>query len=487
MAAGHCDLLIVGSGFGGAVCALRAARAGLRVVVLERGRRMTDEAFDAMAAGQLAVFHSRKEPGLIELHRLSGLLAVSASAVGGGSLVYTAVTLPAPREVFGSGWPARIDHDTLSPYYARVAEMIRPTEIPLPLSRTSALEKIAGRLGGCVSRMPLAMDWPKDGASLHERHSADSVSAELVAWLRGGPAASKRTLAQTYLPQAEAAGAEIRALHEVLAIVPEDDAYRTKYRRLQDGEWREDSIVARRVVLAAGTLGTTRLLLECRDVLQTLPNLSAALGHRFYTNGDFGGLLIGPTPAPVLDGGPPVTAWIDLWEKHRLFIMETGIVPYDTGSLAGLLNPKKWLGGMKMKPAKQCVWSFGVMGFEENPGTLRLSRWGKLIHRRDAGVSEEYRRRMTAVLEDLAAAAGAKLVRPPAIIARLLPITVHPLGGATMADSPDGGVVDPNGEVFGYPGLYVADGSLVPTPTGVPPSMTIAAMAERIVENLIKQ
>ena len=448
---------------------------------------MSDEAFEEMAAGRLPAFYSRKDPGLIELHRLSGLLAVSASAVGGGSLVYTAVTLPAPREIFGNGWPIGVGHDTLSPYYARVAEMIRPTEIPLPLSRTSALETIAGRLGGCVSRLPLAMNWPKDGTSLHDRHSTDSVSAELVAWLRGGPAASKRTLAQTYLPQAEAAGAEIRPLHEVQAVVPEGGAYRVKYRCLKEGEWHEGSIVSRRVVLAAGTLGTTRLLLECRDVLQTLPNLSAALGHRFYTNGDFGGLLIGPTPAPVLDGGPPVTAWIDLWEKLRLFIMETGVVPYDTGSLAGLLNPAKWLGGMRMKPAKQCVWSFGVMGFEENPGMLRLGRRGKLIHRREAGISEEYRRRMTSVLEDLAAAAGAKLVRPPAIIARLLPITVHPLGGVTMADSPDAGVVDPRGEVFGHPGLYVADGSIVPTPTGVPPSMTIAALAERIVESMVEQ
>ncbi|HVP12063.1 MAG TPA: GMC family oxidoreductase, partial [Phycisphaerae bacterium] len=154
---------------------------------------------------------------------------------------------------------------------------------------------------------------------------------------------------------------------------------------------------------------------------------------------------------------------------------------------AGLLNPAKWLRGMRMAPAKQCVWSFGVMGFEENPGTLRLSRWGKLVHRRDAGGSDEYRRRMTAVLEDLAAAAGAKLVTPPAIIARLLPVTVHPLGGATMTDSPENGVTDPFGEVIGHPGLYVADGSIVPTPTGVPPSMTIAALAERIIESLLKR
>lgn len=483
----ECDLIVVGSGFGGAVCALRAAQAGLRVVVLERGRRMTPAAFEDLAGGRAPVFHARQDSGLIELHRFSGLVAASANAVGGTSLMYTAVTVPAPPQVFERDWPAGLNLQALQPYYDRVAEMIAPTPIPLALSRTAALEELGGRTGTVVTRLPLAMDWPHQAAALHYRPPADGVFGELVAWLRGGHAARKRTLAETYLPQAENAGAEIRPLHEVVSIEAAGDGYRLAYRCRHNGEWTDGEIAAPRVVLAAGVLGTVRLLLNCRNVLETLPGISPALGRRFFTNGDFGGLLVEPSPSPTLDGGPPVTAWIDLWERHRMFVMETGVIPYDTGSFVGLLNPAKWLGGMTLAPARHCLWSFGVMGFDGNPGQLSLSRWGKLLHRRDQAGGEGYRREMMTVLEDLAGAARAKLVTPPAIIARRLPVTVHPLGGAVMAETPDAGVVDPLGEVFGYPGLYVTDGSIVPTPTGVPPSMTIAALAERIAENLLRR
>lgn len=516
MPAHDCDLIIIGSGFGGAVCALRAAQAGLRVVVLERGRHMTPAAFDALAAGQVPAFHGRDEPGLIEFHRCSGLVAVSASAVGGGSVIYTAVTLPAPAEVFDDGWPAGLDRDTLAPYYDRVAAMISPTPIPRALSRTAALETLGGRIGAEVTRLPLSMDWPQEASRLDHRPGTDGVYPELTAWIRGGHAARKRTLAETYLPQAEALGADIRPLHEVQAVIPEDGGYQVRYRCLSEpaaathlwhrhpggespagrrchndrretfgGQWMEGTLSARRVVLAAGVLGTTRLLLQCRDEHKTLLCLSHALGTRFHTNGDSGGLLVEPRPAPTLDGGPPVTAWLDFWRTRRLFVMETGLIPYDTGSFTGLLNPSKWLRGLRLAPARQCIWSFGVMGLEENPGELRLSRRGKLVHRRDSRRSEDHRRKTMATLGELAAAAEAKLIAPPALVARLLPVTVHPLGGAVMADSAEAGVVDPLGEVFGHPGLYVADGSIVPTPTGVPPSMTIAALAERIAENMV--
>jgi cholesterol oxidase len=481
------DLVIVGSGFGGAVCALRAAHAGLRVLVLERGRRMTPHAYELLATGRLPAFHSRKGPGLIELHRLSGLVAVDASAVGGGSHIYTAVTVPAPREVFDESWPVGVCSDSLAPYYARVAEMISPTPIPQVLSRTTALEELGRRLVAPVTRLPLAMVWPSDLSKLHHRPSPNGVLPELSAWLQGGHAARKRTLAQTYLPQAEALGASILPLHEVQAIIHQRGGYNVQYCCLHDGQWRDGEVHSPRVAVAAGALGTVGLLLRCRDTFKTLPELSPALGQRVFTNGDFGGLLIEPTPAPSLDAGPPVTAWIDHWADGRLFVMETGLIPYDVGSFAGLLNPARWLGGLQLTPNKACTWSFGVMGFEANPGAFKLSRRGKLIHRRDPAGSIAYRQRMTAVLTQFADAARARLVTPPAFIANRLPITVHPLGGAVMADGPDRGVVNPLGEVFSYPGLYVLDGSIVPTPTGVPPSMTIAALAERIAENLIKQ
>jgi cholesterol oxidase len=388
--------------------------------------------------------------------------------------------------VFASDWPRGLDADTLATYYDRVARMISPTPLLHSLPRTTALEELGTRIGASATRLPLSMNWPDEPSKLDRRPPANGVFSELAAWIRGGHAARKRTLAETYLLQAEAAGAAIRPLHEVTAIIPAADGYEIRYRSFRDGQWSEGLVAAPRVILAAGALGTTRLLLHCRDAIKTLPNLSHALGTRFHTNGDFGALLVEPQPALTLDAGPPVTAWLDFWPTRRLFVMETGLIPYDTGSLTGLLNPAKWLRGLRLTPAKHCIWSFGIMGLEANPGELRLTRRGKLIHRRDSRRSEDYRRRMMTTLAELAAAANAKLLTPPALIARLLPVTVHPLGGAPMADSPDHGVVNSYGEAFGHPGLYVADAAIVPTPTAVPPSMTVAALAERIADHLFR-
>ena len=482
----NCDLIVVGSGFGGAVCALRAAEAGLRVVVLERGRRMTPRVYQDMAEGHAPIFHQEGKPGLLELHRLKGLLALTASGVGGGSNIYTAVTVRPPSDAFDDGWPSDLNLENLSPYYDRVEAMIAPTPIPEAVSRTKALESIGQKMGMDAARLPLSMTWPEDTASLHKQPVTNGVYRELATWLQGGRVARKKTLDQTYLPQAESHGAEIRPRSEVNAIIPESGVYRVIYRRWRSTAWQESSITARRVVIAAGSLNTTRLLLKCRDVLKTLPDLSSRLGQRFYTNGDFGGLLIGPEIDLDPDAGPPVTAWLDLWKRKRMYLMETGLVPYDFGNFAGLLNPATWYKGMRLTTAKRRTWSFGVMGYDDNPGRLVLGRRGTLIHRHDPSRGAAFHQRSTSALKELAEAAGGKLLAPPAVFARRLPITVHPLGGAGMAESPESGVTNPYGEVFGYPGLFIADGSLLPKPTGAPPSMTIAALAERNIEQLVR-
>lgn len=487
MAHWDCDLIVIGSGFGGAVVAHRAAAAGLRVIVLERGRRMTAEIFEAMRTGGQPIFHGQSKPGLLELHRLKGLLALSASAVGGGSNIYTAVTIRPPSEVFDAHWPSGVNSDMMTPYYDRVEAMIAPTPMPLPLPRTAALEAIGRRTDRKVTRLPLAMNWPNDAVDLQRPRRAGGVYHELVTWLSGGGVARKRTLAETYLAAAESASADIRPLHTVDAIVPNAGGYRIEFNDLSDDTPRPGVLHSPRGVLAAGTLGTNRLLLRCRDLVQSLPALSDALGRGFSTNGDFGGIIVGPEPDMAPDSGPPVTAWIDQWMDDRLYVMETGLVPYDFGSFTGLLNPAKWFGGMRLQPVERCTWSFGTMGLSDNPGRLVLGRKGTLVHRFDAARGTAFHETSLSAMKDIAGATGGRLVVPPKPLVRRLPVTVHPLGGAAMAESPNRGVANPMGEVFGYPGLYVADGSLLPAATGVPPSMTIAALAERVAEHLVQR
>lgn len=469
------DLLIIGSGFGGSVCACRAAAAGMRVLVLERGPRATNDYFRGLARGSEPLIDRPFAPALVRPARTRGLLALSASAVGGTSHLYTAVTVPAPGEIFTSDWPDGFDAAHLAPQYDLVRATIAPTPIPQLLARTRLLQSAASQLGTSAIQLPLAMNWSAGTDLTRLAPSQPSLREECVTWIRGGAGAPKRTLDQTYLASAERSGAQILPLHEADAILPCDDGYRVDATRFEGVRPHRVSLFARRVAVAAGTLNTVKLLLHCRDELRTLPRLSPALGRRFFTNGDFGGLLIVRRDDLAFDAGPPVTAWIDLWQTDRLYLMETGLVPV----LQRIFDV----------PAShhRKLWSFGVMGFDDDPGTLRLDRRGRLTCEFEPRHGNHFRKTRLRRLHDLARAIGGKLLVPPASLIRRRPITVHPLGGAALADTPKLGVTDRFGQCFGYPGLYVADGSLLPTPTGAAPSMTIAALAEHVVEAMLQE
>ncbi|MEK6644590.1 MAG: GMC family oxidoreductase [Planctomycetota bacterium] len=451
------DVIVIGSGFGGSVCALRAGEAGLRVVVFERGHPMDDAAYDRLAEGRLPLFQRRNQPGLIDLKLLPGLATVGGCAVGGGSHVYTGVTMRAPPEIFSSSWPRDLTVDAMQGLYDRVESMLRPAPIKVLPARTRRMQEIGERMGASATVLPLVMEPLQHGHG----SSPTTLRCHVATWLRGGEGYRKRTLDTTYLAMAEASGVTTLTLHDAQQIKPIDGGYRVTFRRFENGEWLPGDLTARRVVLSAGTMNTVKLLLSCRDEHRTLPRLSASLGERFYTNGDFGAMVVGLKLGLEHDDGPPVTSWVDCWKSDRLFLMETGA----------------FLGGR--------VWSIAVMGFDESAGRLSLDHRGKLHHTagRDPTHFHEARVRR---LHEFASAAGGKLLLPPASVTRFKPTTVHPLGGARMADYGDACVVDAHGEVHGYPGLFIADGSILPTPTGVPPSMTIAAVAEHVAEQLVR-
>jgi len=457
-----CDLLIIGSGFAGSVCALRAAEAGMRVIVIERGRRWGDAEYAALNRGRAPLFRRNGRNGLFDVPRLQCLGVVAGNALGGGSHVYTAVTIRPEPDVFDDRWPTGINWRRLGPLYDRVQNEIAPVILDQPLPRARRLESVADALGGRCVRLPLALttDAPR---SAPPGRFAGAFRVELTDWLRGGLATTKRTLDQSYLRRAESAGAAVRCQTEAVHVARRNAAYTVAVRRSDRKTSATTNLCAPRVVLAAGTVNSLRLLLRARDD-EALPGLSATLGHNFYTNGDFGAVLVRPDAPFLPDDGPPVTAWIDWWRPDRLRLMETGI----------------WPRGRKVGHA----WSFSVMGDEDAPAQLRLGRNGKFTRvatREDAAYRARVRRR----LRDLADAARTRLIMPPDGIVRRWPVTVHPMGGAAIAASPRHGVVGPDGQVFGCPGLYVADASIFPRPLGAPPSMSIAALAELLMERML--
>jgi cholesterol oxidase len=516
------DAVVVGSGFGGGITACRLAEQGWRVCVLERGRRFGPGDFpDRPEQAPRMFFHARHNPGgFFDLRLMKDVAVMTGAGVGGGSLVYANVQLRAPDDVFDDpAWPAAIDAVSLRPYYDRTEAALDPRETPAEpaLDKIRAFDAMAARAGLVSSRLPIAVHFGED-----RRHPFSGVPQQGCDNLGrcdiGCPRNARNTVDITYVARAESHGAEVFPLHEVSQIEPPARAgehWRVRYRDLQYRIGGEVSAPV--VVLAAGTLGSTRLLLKNR---RRLPRLSPALGTRFSGNGDALSLAIDPTAPDVsgarADVGPTMTSRIDLNAEDHFMVADGGL-PHNFGGLLAIvrgINAITGLGRVALV-AKNAAAKAGLsdrpvthrnmtlskrmapigdtlvflnIGRDAADGRMRLTplfrcfdiRWSK-----DA--SAELFQKMRRMAGTLAEAAGATsfFALDAGPLGKF--ITVHPLGGCPMSDDPRAGVVDEHGRVHGYDGLYVLDGSIVPTALGVNPSKTIAALAERGVEHLIAE
>jgi cholesterol oxidase len=512
------DAVVVGSGFGGGITACRMAEAGLRVCVLERGRRFGAGDYpDRPSQAPYAFWHPVLNPGgMFDLRLMRDLSVLTAAGVGGGSLVYANVQLRAPAEVFdGPHWPAAIDRTSLDPYYDRTEDALEPRTTPdtPDLPKIRAFAAMGRRAGHEAERLPLAVHFgerrphPFSGVV---QQGCDNLGRCDV----GCPLLAKNTVDITYVARAEAYGAEVYPLHEVTRVEsPERPGgrWRVWFRDLQ---YRiEGEVEAPVLVLAAGTVGSTRLLLKSR---RALGRLSPALGTRFSGNGDALGLAIdpradgasgartdyGPTMTSrlvygdlgfmVADGGLP-TAFSGLLEIVRGLNALTGwgrVVLHVKNAAArlGLTDRPVTHRNVRLKaraPIRDTL-VFLMIGRDAANGRFRLTplfrcldiRWSK-------DDSAELFGAMRQAAGQLAQAADASsfFALDAGPLGKF--ITVHPLGGCPMSDDPRAGVVDDAGKVHGHDGLYVLDGSIVPTALGVNPSKTIAALAERGVERLL--
>jgi cholesterol oxidase len=279
------------------------------------------------------------------------------------------------------------------------------------------------------------------------------------------------------------------------------------YDRLQDGRRQPDEVIATSVVLGAGSLGSTEILLRSRDQYRTLPKLSRFLGHGWSSNGDF------LTPAfyqtrrisPTI--GPTITCAIDFLdgkENGARFFVEDGGFPNLLGNYVkarmkrvGRFSPQaKFLRYLEHTfhgddPLANMMPWFG-QAVDAADGELYLGRHWYAPWRRklsldwDVTRSENAIGGLIAMHEKLSKATGGDPIVPPTwTILRNL-VTPHPLGGCAMAASPAAGVVDHAGRVFGHPNLYVLDGAIVPRAIGLNPSKTIAALAERAVAMIVR-
>ena len=519
------DVIVIGSGFGGAVTACRLAQAGAKVLVLERGRRWTTDTYPRAVEDPWLydIRQPQKKNGWLDVRFFSKVIVAQGAGVGGGSLCYSSVLLPPSPSIFQAGWPSQIEFQALQPHYDLVSRMLGVRTIP-EQQRTvrNRLLREAAAGSGYASRVfdtPLAINFDdKFRFDREHPHAIDKVTAQKNSHGRwqgtcmhlgncdiGCDVQAKNTLDLNYIASAENWGADVRPLHFVRAISTLNGGYRVDYQRIADGNLISASVRAPKVVLAAGSLGTTELLLRCRDQLRTLPNLSRQLGARWSPNGNV------LTPAIYADTekvqqttGPTISAGLnftDGLDGEGSFVIEDDGFPnvlfnaLRAGRDRGLLSVTGWTW---LEQVLRSKWSTaerknllaGVMvwlgaGVDRGDGTLSLKNawyapWLKNLHLDWSPESAvDVIEKILTVQAELSQSTGGKLKIPRLWRWFQTMISVHPLGGCGMGETMDEAVVDHTGRVFGYPGLYVCDGAMIPKPIGLNPSMTIAALAER--------
>jgi cholesterol oxidase len=517
------DAIIIGSGFGGAVSACRLAEAGYKVLVLERGRRWDKTSYPSVS-GKDWIWDNADPAtlnGWLDLRVFAHMAVAQGAAVGGGSLIYANISAVPPASSFAKGWPAEITYDAMAPFYATVGRVMNVQTVPhtqWPL-RTKLMQEAAAAIGapGRFRELELAVsfdpawsyekDAPGDAASAKSFINAQGVAQGTCMHCGncdiGCPVDARNTLNLNYLAMAEAQGAALRPLHLVTGISAAGGGWQVAFDRLDRAE--AGSATARIVVVAGGSLNSTELLLRCRDVLKTLPNLSRHLGLGWSSNGDFltpafyRGRKLQPSQ------GPTITSTIDFLDRSvngQSFWIEDGGWPDLLVDALRRQAASRGLRGRLLSWFRHDIEKNGPLdeimpwfaqGVDAGNGVLRLRRrwwlfgpWALCLDWKiaaSAGLIDT----IVAMHKKLSAATGGIALVPPTWTVAKYLVTPHPLGGCNMGSSAADGVVDHKGEVFGYKNLFVLDGAIVPEAVGVNPSRTIAALAERAIGMIVAQ
>ena len=523
------DVIFIGSGFGGAVTACRLAEKGMKVLVLERGRRWKRQEFPSVTNQDYIWDRHRPEKrnGWFDFRVFKDMTVVQGAGVGGGSLVYANISIEARDELFNQGWPPEITVRELRPYYDRVTKMLTLCKLPANqlTRRFQIMKEGAEKLGYGDRFRALDIAITFDPEFSYDRPDPFNY-ANSKPWINahgieqgtcvhcgncdlGCPTGARNTLDLNYIPQAEKHGAEVRPLHLVDCITPEGNSgYRVDFERIENGALIPGYETARRVIVAAGSMGSTELLLRCRDQHKTLLQLSPFLGCNWSSNGDFltpafhdPAHRISPTQ------GPTITSAIDfldgIVDNQQFFIEDGGFPPVLNNFLQEQLqrrhpNPLieavyEWLRqklGEKIRDSDPLghAMPWFSQGIDSADGRLYLRRSWLTPWQRHMDLKWDIKRSQY-VIEAIinmharfAEATGGVAAVPPTWTLFKNLVTPHPLGGCNMGISSENGVVDHRGEVFRYKNLYVADGSIIPEAIGLNPSKTIAALAERIAD-----
>ncbi|OZC52926.1 GMC family oxidoreductase [Rhodococcus sp. RS1C4] len=509
----HFDVLVIGSGFGGSVSALRAVEKGYSVGVLESGRRFADDQLPKTSwrlrkylwAPALGCY------GVQRIHLLPDVLVMAGAGVGGGSLNYANTLYQPPKRFFEDPqWASITDwHRELGPYYDQAKRMLGVETNPTITPSDKVMKEVAEDMGvgETFTSTPVGVFFGQPGRTDPDPFfggvgPARTGCTECGSCMTGCRVGAKNTLVKNYLHLAEHAGAQIFPLTTVTSVRPRaGGGYEVVTRRTGAKLRRADTVMtADQVVFAAGTYGTQKLLLAMKETGQ-LPKLSDRIGGLVRTNSE--AVLAATARGREIDYTQGVAITSSFHPDDHTHIEP---VRYGKGSNAiGLLQTVLSDGGGR---TPRVLKTLGVA--LRHPGaalrSLSVRRWSErtviaLVMQTDDNSLELgskkglFGRRLTSrpgqgdpppqwipqgheAIRMLADKIGGD---PGGSIAEIvnIPMTAHFLGGCAIGENPERGVVDAYHRVYGYDGLHVVDGSAVSANLGVNPSLTITAQAER--------
>lgn len=514
------DFIVIGSGFGGSVSALRLSEKGYKVAVLEKGKRWRTEDFPKTN------WNIRKNLwlpaigcyGYQMLTQLKHVLIFHGGGVGGGSLVYANQLLVPPDEVFerpewGPGdWKSK-----LAPFYERAKTTLGATPSPHVGIADKCLQEVGIELTGkdtfhkndvgvFFGEPDEKVPDPYFGGRGPERTGCTFCGACMI----GCPVGAKNTLDKNYLHLAEGLGAEIIPETMVTGVRPVAGGYEVLTKRSTGLLHPKKTYRAQGVVFSASVLGTVKLLNRCKQD-NLLPDISDQLGNYVRTNSE---AILGVKSRDrnvnwndqiAITSGiyADETTHIEMVRYNRGSDVLLNLLTLMTGGGGKIPRGIRFLGNIIRHPLRflSLLWPLGkakqttivlVMQTDENYLELDYKpRWWRFGGRSQNSEVPAGLQRAPAYIPIANEVTERLASKMNGIPLSLIPeaafnasTTAHILGGCCMGESPEKGVVDFNGEVFGYPNLFVADGSVVPANLGVNPSLTITALSEYIMDQI---
>jgi cholesterol oxidase len=522
------DYIIIGSGFGGSVSAMRLTEKGYSVLVLERGKRYRNEDFPKSNWNiwKFLWLPALGCHGIFEMTFMNGLLALHGAGVGGGSLMYGNVLLEPDDRLFAAlSWKHLNDwKKELRPHYATARQMLGVTTNPRLLKADETCKEIAAELGYGKTFRPteVGVFFGEEEKTVPDPYFSGTGPARAGCNFCGGCMVgcrynAKNTLDKNYLYFAEKNGAEVIAEAKVVDIRPlspllsgegsgarSGARYEVIYRRSTSPVTRHTSVRARSVIVSAGTIGTLELLFRCRDVTRSLPRLSPRLGDRARTNSEN---ILGVTARRRdvdYSKGIAITSISRLDEVTCVepvrysdgasfirvltapLIEGGGSIPLRIGKTVWVILTHLWdhLYAKYLSRWARYTTILLVMQTEENLTNVRLGRSFFTFGRKGLVIrpeKEHVASELTLASRVTRAFAEKTDGIPQTAFTDSLfnfPTTAHFMGGVPFGRDDREGVIGLDYQAHNYPGLYVVDGSVMPANPGVNPSLTITALAE---------